>query len=94
MNDWNLTQSISRGIENGLSKMGDKITDGITKVLVGAGNVVLDAGATFVIVILIYTVIKYMVTTKKEKQEENFNMLISMGGLYFIIRMLGVILSM
>ena len=92
MENWKITQAIENGIENGLEKIGNKISDFFTNMLVNTGNVLLDGIATFIIIMILYTAFKFMITINKDKQAENINMLISLGGLYFIVRMLARIL--
>jgi len=92
MDNWKITRAIENGIQNGLENIGDKISDFFTNIFIGAGSVLLDGIATFIIIMILYTAFKFMCTINKNKQAENINTLISLGGLYFIVRMLARIL--
>jgi len=92
MDSWRITQAIENGIQNGLENIGNKISDFFTNTLIDIGNVLLDGVATFIIIMILYTAFKFMFTINRDKQVENINTLISLGGLYFIVRMLARIL--
>ena len=93
MADWKITEAISNGIEKGLDKITDKLTEGIMEMLSKIGIALLDGAGTLIVILAMYYIFKYMFTTKREKQEENINVLVCLGGIYFIVKMFGVMLS-
>ena len=93
MADWKITEAISNGIEKGLDKIADKISEGIIELFSKIGIALLDGAGVLIIILAIYYIFKYMFTTKKEKQEDNVNVLVCLGGIYFIVKMFGVMLN-
>lgn len=93
MSDWRITESISNGIEKGLDKIADKLTNAVMESLCTVFSHLLDGIGTFIIIIAMYYVFKFMFTIKQDKQDENVNVLVSLGGIYFIVKMFAVMLS-
>ena len=93
MSDWRITESIANGIEKGLDKISDKIVDGVMEGLCNIFSYLLDGVSVFIIIMIMYFAFRYMTTIKSDKQEDNVNTLISLSGLYFIVKMFAVFLS-
>lgn len=93
MSDWKITEAISNGIERGLDKITDNLVENIMEGLCKVFSHLLDGVSTFIIIIIIYYAFRYMTTIKADKQDENINTLVSLGGLYFIVKMFAVFLS-
>ena len=93
MSDWRITESIANGIEKGLDKISDKLVDGIMEGLCNIFSYLLDGVSVFIIITIMYFAFRYMTTIKSDKQEDNVNTLISLSGLYFIVKMFAVFLS-
>lgn len=92
MLDWKIAEAISNGIEKGLDKIADKLSEGLMELLCDAFSHLFDGIGTFIIIIAVYYVFKFMFTIKQDKQEENINVLVSLGGIYFIVKMFAVFL--
>jgi len=93
MRDWNISQSISNGIENGINKIGDKIVDFFRNMLFDSIDIILDGASVIIVIMLLYTGFKFMYLVNAEKRQENANVLVCLAGLYFIVRMLMGILN-
>lgn len=93
MADWKITEAISNGIENGLSKVTDKLVESIMEGLCKVFSHLLDGASVLIIIAIMYFAFRYMTTIKSDKQEDNVNTLVSLGGLYFIVKMFAVFLS-
>ena len=93
MADWKITEAIANGIEKGLDKIADKVSESIMEGLCSIFSYLLDGVSVFIIIIIMYYAFRYMTTIKSDKQEDNINTLVSLGGLYFIVKMFAVFLS-
>lgn len=80
MLDWKIGEAISNGIERGLDKISDKIVEKIAELFSRAGIVILDGASVFILILAFYYVFKYMLCVKKDKQEENINVVVCLGG--------------
>lgn len=93
MADWKITEAISNGIEKGLDKIADKFVESIMEGLCKIFSGLLDGVSVLIIIAIMYFAFRYMTTIRRDKQEDNVNTLVSLGGLYFIVKMFAVFLS-
>jgi len=93
MADWKISDSIAKGIEKGLDRITDKFIDKTMEGLCKIFSNLLDGASVFIIILIMYFAFRYMTTIKSDKQEDNVNTLVSLGGLYFIVKMFAVFLS-
>jgi hypothetical protein len=93
LSDWNITPSITDAIEKGIKQIHDDVNAIFIDIFKNIGSVLLDSILAFIILLLMFTGFKYMITIKKEKQEENVNMIFNLFGIYFIVKMLSVIIG-
>jgi hypothetical protein len=93
MVDWKISESIANGIEKGLDKISDKLIDSIMDGLCKIFSSLLDGASVLIIIAIMYFAFRYMTTIKSDKQEDNVNTLVSLGGLYFIVKMFAVFLN-
>ena len=88
-----IQQSVETGISNAIEDIGDKLADGLMEGLSNIGIFLLDGASVLVKIFIIYTAFKMMIIINKEKQAENMNQSVCLMGIYFIVRVLGVILK-
>lgn len=93
MLDWKIGESISNGIEKGFQNIANSITEKIAELFSKAGIALLDGAGTFILMMAFYYIFKYMLCIKKDKQEDNINVVVSLGGLYFIVKMFVVMMK-
>lgn len=88
-----IQKSVETGIGNAIEEIGDKIAEGLMDGLSNIGIFLLDGASVLVKIFIIYTAFRMMIMINKEKQAENINQSVCLMGIYFIVRMLGVILK-
>lgn len=94
MANWDISQAIADGFERGMDKIANKITESLATVFTKMGLVVLEGAETLIIILAVYYIFKFMLNLKKGKQEENVNVLVCLGGVYFIIKMIMVMMEL
>jgi len=93
MSEWGISNAISKGIENGMSKISDNINEFFRNLIFDCLDILLDAGATIIIILILWICFKFMYLTDSNKREQNANVMVCLLGIYFIIRVLARILS-
>jgi hypothetical protein len=94
MMNWDFSQEIADGFERGMEKIGDKVADACMAIANNVGLALLDGAGTLIIILAMYYIFKFMLNFKKGKQEENVNMLVCLGGIYFIVKMFAVMIEL
>lgn len=88
----NMQKGVESSINNVIEDIGNSISDKIVEGLSNIGVFLLDGATVLLKIFIIYTAFKMMVIINKEKQLENMNQSICLMGIYFIVKMLSVIL--